>query len=145
MAQPFKSVDGETYSNLSRCQFFCLNKNSIHPKQPTGPSTLSDKVEENCHWPCLSMLAPMKNEGESKLIIILKACPGDAFSFDTSIRHTCAVKRFPLINIFRGSNWSPVKHYWERLIDISPTRQQSAFKSTILNKRILICLNECLA
>lgn len=46
----------------------------------------------------------LKNEGKSKLIIILKACPGDAFSFDTSICQSCVVKCFPLINIFRDQN-----------------------------------------
>lgn len=93
--------------NAEQMPFFGSNESGIHPKQPTGPSTLSDKVEENCHWPCRSVLAPMTNEGESKLIIILKACPGDAFSFDTSIRHTCAAKRFPSDKYFQGIKMEP--------------------------------------
>lgn len=57
----------------------------------------------------------LRNEDKSKLIIILKAYPADTLSFDTSICHTCVVKCFPLINIFRDHNLCAVKHYWERL------------------------------
>lgn len=40
------------------------------------------KVQDLAGSPCWPFL---KNEGKSKLIIILKACPGDAFCCDTSI------------------------------------------------------------
>lgn len=44
--------------------------------------TTKKKVQDLAGSPCWPFL---KNEGKSKLIIILKACPGDAFCCDTSI------------------------------------------------------------
>lgn len=75
---------------------------------------------------------PLTNEGKSKIIIRLTACRAGMVTYSS------------LMNTFRDLNGT-LRHYWRRRIDISPTRHQQTFKSTILNKRILICVDQWLA
>lgn len=66
-----------------------------------------ESAESLAGSPCWPLL---KNEGKSKLIIILKACPGDAFCCDTSICQSFEDPP-PPDKYFQGSKRSLVKHY----------------------------------
>lgn len=76
--------------NEEKCknQSMCLRKES------------SESLAGSPCWPLL------KNEGKSKLIIILKACPGHAFCCDTSICQSLKTPRPPR-QIFPGIKAKP--------------------------------------